>query len=55
MLLFLAGLILSVEMTLQSGATDLAVLLGTMALVAMVATRLRFGNGGVFRRDQEGD
>ena len=50
-LLFLAGLILSVEMTLQTATTDLAVLLGAMVPVAIVATRLGFGNGGVFRRD----
>ena len=39
-LLFLAGLILALEMTVQSGTTNLAVLLGAMVPVAIVATRL---------------
>ena len=54
-LLFLAGLILSLEIILQSAATDLAVLLGAMVPVAIAATRLGFGNGGVFLRGLEGD
>ena len=45
-LLFLAGLILALEITLQTTATDLAVLLITIVPVALVATRLGFGDGG---------
>jgi hypothetical protein len=48
-LLFLAGLILSVEMTFQTTATNLAVLLIAMVPVAVVATLLGFGNGGWLR------
>ena len=48
-LLFLAGLILSLETTLQTATTDLAVLLSAMVPVAIMATRLGFGNGGVIR------
>jgi len=45
-LLFLAGLILALEITLQTTATDLAVLLISIVPVALVATRLGFGDGG---------
>ena len=48
-LVFLAGLILLVEMTLQTATADLAVLLCVMVPVAIMATRLGFGNGGVIR------
>ena len=48
-LVFLAGLILSVEMTLQTATADLAVLLCAMVPVAIMATRLGFGNGRVIR------
>jgi hypothetical protein len=48
-LLFLAGLILSLEMALQTATTDLAVLLSAMVPVAIVAARLGFGNGGFLR------
>jgi len=44
-LLFLAGLILALEITLQTTATDLAVLLISIVPVALVATRLGFGDG----------
>lgn len=48
-LVFLAGLILLVEMTLQTATADLAVLLCVMVPVAIMAARLGFGNGGVIR------
>jgi hypothetical protein len=48
-LLFLAGVILALEMTPQTTASDLAVLLTTMVPVAVVATRLGSGNGGWLR------
>jgi len=54
-LLFLAGLILSVEIALQTAPTDLAVLLSAMVPIAIVATRLQFGNGGSLRRGSKGD
>ena len=54
-LLFLAGLILSVEITLQTATTDLAVLLSAMVPIAIVVTRLRFGNGGSLRRESNED
>jgi hypothetical protein len=44
-LLFLAGLILSLEIILQTATADLMVLLGAMVPVAVVTTRLGFGNG----------
>ena len=39
-LLFLAGLILTVQMTLHTTSTDLAVLLSAMLPVAVVARRV---------------
>ncbi len=48
-LVFLAGLILALEMTVQTGTTDFGVLLCAMVPVAIMATRLGFGNGGVIR------
>jgi hypothetical protein len=48
-LVFLAALILSVEVTLQTATADLAVLLCAMVPVAIMATRLGFGNSGVIR------
>jgi Transposase DDE domain len=48
-LLFLAGLILSLEMALQTATADLAVLLSAMVPVAIVARRLGLGNGGLLR------
>jgi hypothetical protein len=44
-LLFLAGLSLSLEIILQTATADLMVLLGAMVPVAIVTTRLGFGNG----------
>jgi len=52
-LLFLAGLILSLEIILQTATADLMVLLGAMVPVAIVSTRLGFGNGR-FLRDERG-
>jgi hypothetical protein len=52
-LLFLAGLILSVEMTFQTTATDLGVLLTAMVPVALVATRFGFGKWRVAPRLEE--
>jgi hypothetical protein len=43
-LLFLAGLILSLEIILQTATADLMVLLGAMVPVAILTTRLEFGN-----------
>lgn len=48
-LVFLAGLILALEMTAQPGTIDFAVLLCAMVPVAIMATRLGFGNRGVIR------
>ena len=48
-LLFLAALILSLEMTVQTGTTDFGVLLCAMVPVAIMAICLGFGNGGVIR------
>jgi hypothetical protein len=48
-LVFLAGLILALEMTMQTATNDFAVLLCAMVPVAIMATRLGFGNGGVIR------
>ena len=48
-LLLLAGLILVLEMTLQTTASDLAVLLTAIVPVAVVATRLGIGSGGWLR------
>ena len=48
-LLFLAGLILSLEIALQAATIDLAVLLSAMVPVAIVATRLGFGNAELRR------
>ena len=48
-LLLVAGLILFVEMTLQTTISDLAVLLTAVVPVAVVATRLGIGSGGWLR------
>ena len=48
-LLFLAGLILSLEVILQTATADLMVLLGAMVPVAIAATRLGFEDGRFLR------
>jgi len=51
-LLFLAGLILSLEIILQTATVDLMVLLGAMVPVAIVTERLGFGNGRFLRGEK---
>jgi hypothetical protein len=51
-LLFLAGLILSLEMILETATADLIMLLGAMVPVAIVTTRLGFGDGRFQRRER---
>jgi hypothetical protein len=54
-LLFLAGLILSLEIILQTATADLMVLLLVMVPVAIVTTRLGFRNGRFLRPNEKID